>query len=250
MSEKILVVKNLLKRFGGLIAVNNFSFDLYKGEILGLVGPNGAGKTTTFNLITGNLKPDGGRIILEGEDITGLKPYQIARKGILRTFQIVKVFSNMSVFDHILVGGISREGIRADRSKLFKEVEWLLDFLELNKYRNTPVKNLTIPFKKRVELASALMMKPKILLLDELMAGLNPVEISETLEVLKKINKELGISLILVEHIMHAIMNISKRVIVLHYGKKIAEGSPEEVTKNPEVIKAYLGEGVYNVRGR
>lgn len=239
-----LEVRGLTKRFGGLKAVDNLSFDVYRGEILGIIGPNGAGKTTTFNLITGHLKPDSGKIVFEGKNITGLKPYRIARMGILRTFQIVKYFPNVTVQDHILVGAISKYGILADRSELNKRVEEVLEFLGLSKFKDVEVRNLTTPLKKLVELATALVMKPKVLLLDELMAGLNPTEIEHMMDLLRIINKDMKVTLVIVEHIMRAVMRLCERIIVLHYGKKIAEGAPEEVSSNPEVIRAYLGEEV------
>ncbi len=239
----ILEVNGLTKHFGGVRAVDNLNLVINQGEIVGMIGPNGAGKTTTFNLITGILKPDSGTVKFKGENITNLKPFQIARRGIVRTFQIVKYFPNVTVFDHIYIGAIAKNGLRADRKTLEPMVNETLQFLHLKDKKNVLVKSLTIPFKKRVELATSLVLKPKLLLLDELMAGLNPAEIDEYLELLRKINRELGITMIVVEHVMKAVMRLCQRIIVLHFGRKIAEGPPEEVSRNPEVVRVYLGEG-------
>jgi len=240
----MLKVTGLTKSFGKLVAVNNLSFTVNEKERVAIIGPNGAGKTTTFNLITGLLKPDKGTIEFYGKDITRLKPYQICRAGIGRTFQIVRSFPNFTVFEHVLVGAISRYGPRAQVDLLKRQAEDLIQKLGLSSKRNTLVRNLTIVDKKRVELATALALKPKLLLLDELMAGLNPAEIDECIELLKKINEEDGITLIVVEHIMRAVMKLCNHIIVMHYGKKIAEGTPMEISTNRDVIEAYLGEGV------
>jgi len=240
----LLKVRDLTKSFGKLVAVNKLNFDVNEGEIIAIIGPNGAGKTTTFNLITGHLKPDTGSIEFQGKNIAGLKPYKVCRAGVARTFQIVRFFPNLTVFEHVLLGAISRAGLRAKREELTEEVDNILEFLNMEDKRNVLAKNLTIPDKKRVELASALALKPKLLLLDELMAGLNPAEVDECVNLLKKINKDLGITMIVVEHVMRAVMKLCERIIVLHYGNKLAEGTPEEIAKNKKVIEAYLGEGV------
>jgi len=240
----MLKVSNLTKSFGKLVAVNDLSFIVNEGERVAIIGPNGAGKTTTFNLITGHLKPDKGVVEFYGKNITGLPPHKICRAGIGRTFQIVRVFPDFTVFEHVLVGAISRYGPRAQIDLLKRQVEDVIEKVGLHAKRYTLVRNLTIVDKKRVELATALALKPKLLLLDELMAGLNPAEIDEYVEFLRRINKEDGITLIVVEHVMRAVMRLCDRIIVMHYGKKIAEGTPAEIATNKAVIEAYLGEGV------
>jgi branched-chain amino acid transport system ATP-binding protein len=240
----LLKVMGLTKSFGKLVAVNNLSFTVSEGERVAIIGPNGAGKTTTFNLITGHLKPDRGVVEFYGRNITGLKPYKICRAGIGRTFQIVRAFPDFTVFEHVLVGAISRYGPRAQMDLLKNQTENVIQKLGLSAKKNTLVRNLTIVDKKRVELATALALKPKLLLLDELMAGLNPTEIDEYIELLKRLNEEDGITLIVVEHVMRAVMKLCNRIIVMHYGTKLAEGTPMEIATNRDVIEAYLGEGV------
>jgi branched-chain amino acid transport system ATP-binding protein len=240
----MLKVMGLTKSFGKLVAVNNLSFTVSEGERVAIIGPNGAGKTTTFNLITGHLKPDRGVIEFYGRNITGLKPYKICRAGIGRTFQIVRAFPDFTVFEHVLVGAISRYGPRAQMDLLKNQTENVIQKLGLSAKKNMLVRNLTIVDKKRVELATALALKPKLLLLDELMAGLNPSEIDEYIELLKRLNEEDGITLIMVEHVMRAVMKLCNRIIVIHYGTKLAEGTPMEIATNRDVIEAYLGEGV------
>jgi branched-chain amino acid transport system ATP-binding protein len=240
----MLKVMGLTKSFGKLVAVDNLSFTVSEGERVAIIGPNGAGKTTTFNLITGHLKPDRGVIEFYGRNITGLKPYKICRAGIGRTFQIVRAFPDFTVFEHVLVGAISRYGPRTQMDLLKNQAENVIQKLGLSAKKNTLVRNLTIVDKKRVELATALALKPKLLLLDELMAGLNPTEIDEYIELLKRLNEEDGITLIVVEHIMRAVMKLCNRIIVMHYGTKLAEGTPMEIATNRDVIEAYLGEGV------
>ncbi|RKX73835.1 MAG: ABC transporter ATP-binding protein [Spirochaetes bacterium] len=237
----ILEVKNLRKDFGGVVAVDDNTFSVQQGERLGIIGPNGAGKTTTFNMIAGYYKPTAGTIEYEGSRINGLKPHRISRMGIGRTFQIVRVFGELSVFDHVLTGVMAHELRFQPTLEQTKSVEQILELINLTPFRDTLVKNLTIASQRRIELATALATKPRLLLLDELMAGLTYVEIDETLEELHKINEEMGITLIVVEHVMKAIMQLCQRIIVLNYGRIIAEGTPQEVANNKNVIEAYLG---------
>ena len=234
----LLEVEDLTKTFGGLTAINQVEFSTTEGEILGLIGPNGAGKTTLFNLITGCLKPDQGTIQFRGEEIQGLTPHEISRKGIGRTFQIAKSFSHMSTLDNVMVGGfIHNRDIKNVKDAALE----ILEFTGLTAQRDALAENLIIGDLRRLEIAKAMATKPTPLLLDEVMAGLNPTETEEAIDIIRKI-RDRGITVLIVEHVMHAIMSLSDRVIVVHHGERIAEGIPEEVTKNVEVIEAYLGE--------
>ncbi len=247
--EDILVVENVTKRFGGLVANSKVTFSMKRGEILGLIGPNGAGKTTLFNVITGVYKPDEGRVIFKGEDITGKPPHVITRKGIAKTHQIVKPFNDMTVLENAMVGALF--GKRAHQITIGEAKEIAYQSLELvglaEKAEEFAVK-LTLRQKKMLELARALSAEPELLLLDEVLAGLNPKEVEEALEIIKKVKEERDLSIIMIEHVMHAVMNIADRIVVLHFGWKIAEGTPEEVANNPEVITAYLGDPRYALR--
>lgn len=238
----ILEVKNLRKEFGGVVAVDNNNFTVQEGERLGIIGPNGAGKTTTFNMIAGYFKPTAGTIEYEGKKISGLKPHRISQLGIGRTFQIARAFGEMTVYDHVLTGLLAHELHLRPTAEQHERVEYILELTKLADFRDNLVKNLTIASQRRIVLATALATGPKLLLLDELMAGLTFVEIDETLDELRMINKQMGITLIVVEHVMKAIMQLCQRIIVLNYGKIIAEGTPKEVANNKMVIEAYLGE--------
>ena len=234
--------KGVTKNFGGLTAVSDIDFYVDKGEILGLIGPNGAGKTTLFNLISASLTPKPGKIYYQGKNITGKKPYQVCRMGIARTFQTVKVFSNMSVLDNVRVASLFGNVKRPSGAEATKEANELLDFVGLpESVRNTPAKDLTLGNQKRLEVARALSTKPELLLLDELMAGLNHTEVSEAMEDVREI-RDRGVTIIMIEHVMKAIMNVCDRIIVLNYGKKIAEGTPTEIANSKTVIEVYLGE--------
>lgn len=234
----LLEVQNLSKRFGGLQAVNNLNFQVKEGEILGLIGPNGAGKTTIFNLITGVYRPDSGMIKFQEEDIAGLKPFTICTKGICRTFQIAQPFREMTSLKNVMIGAFSRTSYT---EKAENKAEEILSYVGLGEKKEILAKELTTIDQRRLEIARALATEPKLLLLDETMAGLNPKECDEAVSLIKKI-RDGGITIIVVEHVMRAIMSLSERITVLDYGTKIAEGKPEEIRSNENVIKAYLGE--------
>jgi len=234
--SSLLKVKHVTKRFGGLVALNDVTLDVKEGEIVGIIGPNGAGKTTLFNVITGFYHPDSGQIIFDGVDITKYRPDQICALGLTRTFQLVKPFKDLSVFENVLIGAM----LRRSKSAAVEKAESIIKDLNLQSVRDVPVKNLPIAERKIVEAARALATEPKMLLLDEVAAGLNPSESARILETLRRL-KEQGVTLCLVEHVMRFIMAISERIVVLDRGVKIAEGSPSEIAANESVIEAYLG---------
>ena len=237
----ILEVKNLLKAFGGLVAIRDLNLAINKGEIVGLIGPNGSGKTTLFNLISGVLKPDKGEISFEGRDITGLKPHRVCQGGIARTFQLTKPFMQMTTLQNVMIGRThGSEPVRSMR-QAEEECERILEFVGLGGKRSSLVATFGLVDRKRVEIARALATKPRLLLLDETMAGLNPSEMEDALRLVKAIGDS-GITLIVVEHVMKVILDISSRLMVLNYGEKIAEGTPKEVVRNEKVVEAYLGE--------
>ena len=236
---RILEVQGITVRFGGLVAVAGVDFHIDRGEVVGLIGPNGAGKTTLFNLISGAIAPSSGTTVFKGEDITRLKPSEICRRGIARTFQLVKLFSDMTVLENVMLSCLFRKP-RVTKEEAAKESLELLDFVGLNGMESLPARELPIGGQKRLEVARALATHPDLLLLDEVMAGLNPAEVSEAIESIKQI-REKGITIMLVEHVMQAIMDVSDRVIVLHNGEKLAEGMPCDITTNETVISVYLG---------
>lgn len=236
----ILKVNKLAKHFGGVKAVVNVSFDLQEGEILGIIGPNGAGKTTLFNLISGSMPVTNGTIEFQGENITNQKPFIICQKGIGRTYQVVKPFGAISVLENVMVGAFNTKKSRHEAEKLSIQI---LELVNLIHKKDAIGNSLTIADKKRLELAKALATMPKVLLLDEVMAGLNPSEVKEILPIFDQI-KARGISIILIEHIMEVVMNVCDRIVVVHHGEKISEGTPTEIANDPEVIKAYLGEEI------
>ena len=227
------------------MAVGNLSFELEKEEILALIGPNGAGKTTVFNCLSGFMPPDEGEIILEKRKLGGLQPFQICQLGMVRTFQIVKPFLTISVLDNVMVGALSKEKSTATARK--KSVE-IIDFVGLSAWTDKEAQGLPLPLRKRLELARALATRPKVLLLDEVMAGLNPTEVDELISLLKEVNRQ-GVSILLIEHVMRGVMALSERVIVINYGVKIAEGSPQEIVKDKQVIEAYLGKEFLSAQG-
>jgi branched-chain amino acid transport system ATP-binding protein len=240
----LLSIDNLSKAFGGVMAINRVSFTLDDGEILGLIGPNGSGKTTLFNLISGLLKPGTGSIRFSGKDITGMAPYKICQSGIARTFQLVKPFNRLSPLKNVMVGrAYGSEPARNTRQARI-EAEQILALTGLAKRWVPMAGMLGLVDRKRLEIARALATRPKLLLLDEMMAGLNPTEIEDTMRLVKGI-RDSGITLIVVEHVMRAVLGISDRVIALNVGEKIAEGTPQEIASNRQVIEAYLGEESY-----
>jgi branched-chain amino acid transport system ATP-binding protein len=237
----ILEGKGVTIHFGGLIAISNVDFYVDEGEVVGLIGPNGAGKTTLFNLISAALVPKPGTIIFKGKNITGLKPYKICRLGIGRTFQTVKIFANLPVVENVRVAALFGPAASPSPAKATEEALELLDFVGLSKVAGIPAKDLTLANQKRLEVARALATKPELLLLDELMAGLNQTEVAESMDLVRQI-RDRGITIVMIEHVMKAIMNVCDRIIVLNYGKKIAEGTPQEIVNSKTVIEVYLGE--------
>jgi branched-chain amino acid transport system ATP-binding protein len=234
----LLEVKNLSKAFSGLVAVNNLSFHINEGEMVGLIGPNGSGKTTVFNLITSFLKADKGTISFDGKIINHLKPNQICEKGIARAFQITQPFRGFTVFENVLIGSFKRaKSFEEGAQKSLK----ILEYLDLIDRKDEMAENLSIPHLKRIEFARALATEPKLLLLDEVMAGLNTKETDDILKFIRDINAG-GITIFLIEHVMKAIMSLCHRIIVITHGEKIAEGTPSEIANDKVVIKAYLGE--------
>ncbi|MCX8033600.1 MAG: ABC transporter ATP-binding protein [Thermoleophilia bacterium] len=229
------------KHFGGLAAVQDVDFYVDEGEILGLIGPNGAGKTTLFNVISAALKPTSGRIFFDGKDITKLPAYQICRMGIARTFQTVKIFPHLSVLRNVMVGSLFGTGTRISAAEAQRRAEEAIEFVDLTELKDAPAGDLTLANQKRLEMARALATQPKLLLLDEIMAGLTPTEVQEAMEDVLQVRSQ-GITVIMIEHVMQAIMNISDRIMVLDHGRKICEGTPAEVACSKEVIEIYLGE--------
>jgi branched-chain amino acid transport system ATP-binding protein len=241
----ILVTQGLTKQFGGLVAVSDLSFELVEGEILGLIGPNGAGKTTVFNCLTGFLDADRGDLRLGGRSIKGRQPHEICRLGLVRTFQIVRPFLNISVLDNVLVGAMLRQRVMG---RAREEALAIVETVGLGRYGHALAGGLPLPLRKRLELAKAMATKPRVLLLDEVMAGLNPTEVDELIELIRRINGQ-GVSVLLIEHVMRGVMALSQRVIVINYGQKIAEGRPEEVVRDKEVVEAYLGKEFLGAQG-
>ena len=232
MAEPLLRVSKLTKVFGGLVAVKELSFDVSRGELLGLIGPNGSGKTTTFNCIAGFYYPTSGKVFFDGKDVTRKPAYERTRMGIARTFQLVKPFLNMTVLENVMVGAVAMGMSLRDAEARAEEV---IDFVGLSSVANRKAKELPLAMRKKVELARALAVDPKLLLLDEVLAGLNPTEMEEMLDVIREINRR-STTIIMVEHIMRAVMRVSRRIIVLHHGEKIAEGPPEEIAQSSRVI--------------
>jgi branched-chain amino acid transport system ATP-binding protein len=235
----LLELKSVSKRFRGLTAVDDVSFSVPKGAIVALIGPNGAGKTTTFNLIAGVFRPDTGRVLLDGTDITGWRPDQACRAGIGRTFQLVRPFAGLTVMENVLIGALSHSSAVGAARRLAEE---MLERLGLAEKARAAAHSLTLPERKRLETARALATRPKLLLLDEVMAGLRPLEIDRMVATFTTLARDLGLTLLLTEHVMRAVMALSHHIIVLHHGRKICEGSPEVVSRDPAVLDSYLGE--------
>lgn len=234
----LLEVSGISKSFSGLKAVQNVTFEVPEGKIVGLIGPNGAGKTTCFNMIAGVYKPDNGSVVLNGTRIDGKRPDEICKAGIGRTFQIVKPFAGLSVLDNVVVGALNAASSVTEAQKIADQV---LDILGLASKRAQAASTLTLPDRKRLEVARALATQPKLLLLDEVMAGLRPTEIDQMVRVLLDLNKR-GLTILLIEHVMRAVMALAGDIVVLHHGELISRGTPDQIAKDPKVLECYLGE--------
>jgi branched-chain amino acid transport system ATP-binding protein len=239
-SEPILVVQGLTKNFGGLTAVNGVDLTVSPGEIVGVIGPNGAGKTTLFGLMSGFLRPDSGSVKFDGEDITGQRPHQIARKGLVRTFQVVQPFPGITTLENVMIGSFAK---KTPPERAREEAAGVLERVGLAAKTDALAGGINLVESKRLEVARALAAKPKLILLDEVMAGLNPTETGMMIELIGQLAAE-GMTVVLIEHVMRAVMTVCFRVIVLHHGEKIAEGAPNEIAEDQRVIDAYLGEEV------
>jgi branched-chain amino acid transport system ATP-binding protein len=240
-----LVVRNLSRRFGGLRAVQGLDFAVNEGETVALIGPNGAGKTTSFNLISGYYRPDAGSVRGFGRELVGLRPHDICALGLARTFQVARPFGKMTVLANVMTGAFLRNR-RIDAARA--QAREAIDFVGLSVKANTPARDLTTIDQRRLELARALATQPRLLLLDEVMAGLNPTEIDQAVALIEKLSQR-GLTIVIVEHVMRAIMAVARRIVVLDHGQKIAEGNPKEVVANPDVIRAYLGTGYAQAPG-
>ena len=239
----LIEAQSISKKFGGVQALLDVDFAVQPGEIVGLIGANGAGKTTLFSVISGFYKPDTGVIKFQGKDITGKKPYQICRLGLVRTFQVVRPFLNMTVLKNVMVGKLFGHMQTSKPKNAERKAMEILEFTELADKANVPAGELTLADHKRLEIARSLSANPNMLLLDEVLAGLTPTETGEAMKLVGRIRQK-GVTILMVEHVMKAVVGLCDRIIVLHYGCKIAEGIPREIVENPDVIEAYLGEGL------
>ncbi|HEV2440078.1 MAG TPA: ABC transporter ATP-binding protein [bacterium] len=242
-SNKPLALEHVTKRFGGLVAVENVTVAIEPGKITGLIGPNGAGKTTMFGVVSGRLAPTSGRIVALGHDITGWSPHAVCRLGVCVTHQIVRPFTELTVLENVMVGASFGGGARIAARQARSEAMAIVEFAGLAARAEQPASALTLAHRKRLEIARALATRPSVLLLDEVLAGLTPSEVAQAVALVREICAG-GITIVMIEHVMHAVMNLSHRVLVLNYGRLIADGTPAEVTGNREVIEAYLGAGV------
>jgi branched-chain amino acid transport system ATP-binding protein len=234
----VLTLERVTKRFGGLTAVRDVSVEVRPGDLLGIIGPNGAGKTTLFNVISGYYRPEEGRIVFDGREVTGLPPHAICRLGLTRTFQLVKPFGNLSVLDNVMIGALTRlPTIAAARL----EAERVVERCGLAAHATMRARTLPVGLRKRLEVARALATRPRLLLLDEVMSGLNPTELAAIIELIGQLHAD-GLTLVVIEHIMAAMMRLAQRIVVLHHGERIAEGTPAEVVADRRVVDAYLGE--------
>lgn len=238
----MLEILGISKAFGGVLALADVKFSVNRGEIVGLIGANGAGKTTLFSVISGFHAPTGGKILFKGEDITGWKPYEICRKGLVRTFQVVRPFPRMTVLRNVVIGKLYGKDRLRDEKRAVREAYEILELVGLAHKSDVPGAGLTIADRKRLEVARSLAANPELLLLDEVLAGLTPTETEEAMVLVREINERLGITIFMVEHVMQAVVGLCDRILVLHYGCKIAEGTPREIAGNSAVIEAYLGE--------
>ena len=240
----LLEVIKVSKHFGGVVALSDVDFNVEKGEIVGLIGANGAGKTTLFSVISGFYAPTAGNVKFKGEDIHGEKAHEICRKGLVRTFQVVRPFLNMTVLENVTVGKLFGKDRLTERKKAQDDARRILDFVGLAAKSELQAKELTLADHKRLEVARSLAANPELLLLDEVLAGLTPTETAEAMEIVKAIRREMGVTILMVEHVMKAVIGLCDRIVVIHYGRKIAEGTPGEISENQDVIEAYLGESL------